>query len=140
MTPSLLRRSFALRRRELSMLSSVSMALINACAAVNFAIVLMEPSRKAFDGMLLLHQDMNSQTQSLFTLLSGLCHSYKLQLGNQSIDVYIYTYTYILHHLLLLLKSLLCFTVLLMLYLLVCFLCFYLGFHEFYYTIVYMDQ
>lgn len=49
--------------------------------------------RKAFVGVLLLHRDLNSQTQSLFILLSGLCHSYKLQLGNQSVEVYIYTYT-----------------------------------------------
>lgn len=47
--------------------------------------------RKAFVGVLLLHQDLNSQTQSLFTLLSGLCHSYKLQLGNQSVEVKLYT-------------------------------------------------
>ncbi|KAF2613312.1 hypothetical protein F2Q70_00009328 [Brassica cretica] len=38
---------------------------------------------KAFVGVLLLHQHITSQTQSLFTLLSDLCHSYKLQLGNQ---------------------------------------------------------
>lgn len=49
--------------------------------------------RKAFVGVLLLHQDLNSQTQSLFTLLSGLCHSYKLQLGNHCVEVYMYTLT-----------------------------------------------
>ncbi|KAF2583217.1 hypothetical protein F2Q68_00002404, partial [Brassica cretica] len=38
---------------------------------------------KAFVGVLLLHQHITSQTQSIFTLLSDLCHSYKLQLGNQ---------------------------------------------------------
>lgn len=51
--------------------------------------------RKAFVGVLLHHQDLSSQTQSLFTLLSGLCHSYKLQLGNQSVEVYLYTYVHI---------------------------------------------
>lgn len=48
--------------------------------------------RKASIGVFSFHQNINSQTQSLFTLLSGLCNSYKLQLGNQSVEVYIYTF------------------------------------------------
>ncbi|ESQ38005.1 hypothetical protein EUTSA_v10029130mg [Eutrema salsugineum] len=56
--------------------------------------------RKAFVGMLLLHQDINSQiTQSLFTLLSGLCHSYKLQLGNQSVEILSSKNGLVRHHL-----------------------------------------
>ncbi|KAG7553121.1 F-box domain [Arabidopsis thaliana x Arabidopsis arenosa] len=43
--------------------------------------------RKAFVKVFWLHQDLNSQTQSLFTLLSGLSNSYKLQLGNQSVEI-----------------------------------------------------
>ncbi|XP_010430799.1 PREDICTED: putative F-box/FBD/LRR-repeat protein At4g03220 [Camelina sativa] len=43
--------------------------------------------RKAFVKVFWLHQHLNSQTQSLFTLLSGLCNSYKLQLGNQSVEI-----------------------------------------------------
>ncbi|CAN8308572.1 unnamed protein product [Cochlearia groenlandica] len=43
--------------------------------------------RKAFVEVLLLHQDISSHRQSLFTLLSGLCHAYKLQLGPQSIEI-----------------------------------------------------
>ncbi|CAN7042395.1 unnamed protein product [Brassica rapa subsp. trilocularis] len=43
--------------------------------------------RKAFVGVLLLHQDINSQKQRLLTLLSELSHSYKLQLGNQSVEI-----------------------------------------------------
>ncbi|KAL1188386.1 putative F-box/FBD/LRR-repeat protein [Cardamine amara subsp. amara] len=43
--------------------------------------------RKASVGVFFLPQDLNSQTQRLFTLLSGLSNSYKLQLGNQSVEV-----------------------------------------------------
>lgn len=46
--------------------------------------------RKAFVQVFWVHQDLNSQIQSLFSLLSGLSNSYKLQLGNQSVEVYIH--------------------------------------------------
>ncbi|XP_019090602.1 PREDICTED: putative F-box/FBD/LRR-repeat protein At4g03220 [Camelina sativa] len=64
--------------------------------------------RKAFVKVFWLHQHLNSQTQSLFTLLSGLCNSYKLQLGNQSVEVNIYLQLFLL-------QFDLCFTVLLLL-------------------------